>query len=72
VEKLRQWQNKKIVEGEDWDKTIEDACDSTESQFELHKMQGLPGDIKWIVSNNWQYRDEVYFEVIKGMKELLK
>jgi hypothetical protein len=25
VEKLRQWQNKKIVEGEDWDKTIEDA-----------------------------------------------
>jgi len=35
-------------------------------------MQGSPGDIKWIVSNNWQYRDEVYFEVIKGMKELLK
>jgi hypothetical protein len=40
-------------------------CDFTESQFELYKMQGLPGDIKWIVSNNWQYRDEVYFEVIK-------
>jgi hypothetical protein len=112
--KIETWHDRKIVAGDDWDKTILDAllnsdiallllspdfmesdyiwnteilkaiengvriipifvrpCDFKESVFEIYKIQGLPADCKWIVSSQYQYRDEAYLEVINGIKKLL-
>ncbi len=46
-------------------------CDFTESVFEVYKNQGLPRDTDWIVSNKYSYRDDRYFKVIEGIKEVL-
>ena len=44
-------------------------CDFNESEFGIHKFQGLPGEMKWIVK--FRHRDEAYLKVVEGIKRVL-